>query len=233
VATLAETATDAETMFRRKNDADLSAEWQAFTNRARRSIMREFNFAEMEAETNITFVNGQRAYTVPTDFIRFQEHSSAVRVVKNSDGSLISIPDVIDKDVFNRLTVTTVPPGSPVEWVVIDETVVGLPLKVCIYAKEILIFPTVTDSALISSDRLRVDYYKILPDLSAGQSDAFTTTFFDATIYRTLMEGALFIQDEDLFDFYKEFFRDQISNAFKATIDEKYSGRLLEMGGHR
>ena len=106
-------------------------------------------------------------------------------------------------------------------------------MKVCIYAKQILIFPTVTDSALINDDRLRVDYYKILPDLSAGASDAFTTTFFDATIYRTLMEGALFIQDEELFDFYKEFFRDQISNAYKATIDEKYSGRLLEMGGHR
>ncbi len=224
-------ATDAETMFRRANDADLSALWEGFVNRARRSMMREFNFREMEFETDITFTDDTRAYAVPTDFLRFHENDSAVRVIKDSDKSLISIPDIVDKDVFNRLAIVTAPPGGPVEWEVIDETIVGLPLKVCLYKKEILIFPTVTDATLITNDKLRVDHYRMLPDLTTGESDFLTTTFYDATFYRTLMEGALFVQDDELFEFYKGFFTDQVINAERSAIDEEYSGQLLAMGG--
>ena len=176
MATLAVTATNVGAMFRRANDADLSALWEGFVNRARRSIMRDFNFREMELETDTIFVSGQREYSVPTNFLRFHENDSAVRVIKNSDKSLISIPDIVDKDVFNRLAIVTAPPGSPVEWEVIDETIVGLPLKVCLFKKEILIFPTVTDATLISDNRLPIDHYRILPDLTSEQSDFLTTT---------------------------------------------------------
>ncbi len=233
VTTLTQVAQEAASRFRRKNDTQLEAQWNGFVNTARRGVMNEHNFKEMETNENIALVVDQVSYPTPDGFKEFMPGDSSVRITKKGtdEGDLVIVVTMVPRDKFKRLVLLSEAPSDELGFVEIPEDIEGIPLRGNLFGDVLEVFPVVTDAALVASRQIEIDYYKKLPDLVGTGNDFLTDEYLDALVYRACMEAALFIQDFELRGEFQEFFADQMVNMQRGSIEARYSGQLLEMGG--
>jgi len=233
VTTLNQVAQESSSIFRRRNDTALEAQWNGFVNSARRAIMGEHDFKEMETNENIAFVVDQESYPMPTGFKKFLPGSSMVRVTKKGtdEGDLVIVVTMVSRDEFKRMVLLSEAPTDGLGFIEIPEDIKGLPLRGNLFGDSLEVFPVVTDAALVASRQMEIDYYKRLPDLSGTQNDFLTDEHKDALVYRTCMEAALYIQDFELRNEYQEFYVDRVINAQRNSFEARTTGQLLEMGG--